>query len=597
MIGYNSLSNEQQQMINVAYRGRNVLVDACIGSGKTTSIQVMCNIFNNKRILYLTYNKLLKVDAKAKITARNVFVQNYHGFAFICLNRIGVKCGMSDLIQTFLKVKPPVGQYDLLVIDEYQDIEQELAEMLVYIKQQNPNIQIIAVGDMQQKIYDKTSLDVAKFIQEYLGDFEKVCFTKCFRLSNNLAATLGRVWQKPIIGVNQNCIVRTMNYSDVVDYLLSRNVSDILCLGAMKGAMSSCLNTLETRNPQKFNKTSVYARIREEGAEKIQPSPHTAIFTTFDAAKGLERPLCCVFDFTSDYWETRNNQPMVKYDIMRNIFCVAASRGKYEIIFVKTDKKSIVTERELSTPTALKTDFSQPFYISEMFDFKYKEDVEECYSYLKIKKIKSADKNIIDIQQNDALIDISQCIGVYQEASYFTKYDLDEQIEYEKSKHKDRVFPKLKEDCTFQDKVLYLAMCSTLYERYIKQVQTPFVTEEETVLLHERLGTEFEANAFCQKPCTVTFTDAHGNEYTIDGRCDVIKNNVVYELKYVSEFSHEHYLQAAMYAYAMDMKSAVLWNIRTNEKSIITIKDKKSFFNCVIKCITKGFVKRDYTDI
>lgn len=60
------LSEEQQSMIALAKTGKNVLVDACIGSGKTTTIQVLCNEVPEKNVLYLTYNTLLKVDAKEK---------------------------------------------------------------------------------------------------------------------------------------------------------------------------------------------------------------------------------------------------------------------------------------------------------------------------------------------------------------------------------------------------------------------------------------------------------------------------------------------------------------------------------------------------
>ena len=37
------LSEEQQFFIQTALEGRNILVDACIGSGKTTAIQELCN--------------------------------------------------------------------------------------------------------------------------------------------------------------------------------------------------------------------------------------------------------------------------------------------------------------------------------------------------------------------------------------------------------------------------------------------------------------------------------------------------------------------------------------------------------------------------
>ena len=52
------LSEEQRLFIQEVKTGKNVLVDACIGSGKTTAIQYLCDEMPQKHILYLTYNKL-----------------------------------------------------------------------------------------------------------------------------------------------------------------------------------------------------------------------------------------------------------------------------------------------------------------------------------------------------------------------------------------------------------------------------------------------------------------------------------------------------------------------------------------------------------
>ena len=77
------LSDEQQLFVDKALSGMNILVDACIGSGKTTAIQRLCCAYpETTKILYLTYNKLLKLDAKGKIKNKNVTVTNYHGFAY-----------------------------------------------------------------------------------------------------------------------------------------------------------------------------------------------------------------------------------------------------------------------------------------------------------------------------------------------------------------------------------------------------------------------------------------------------------------------------------------------------------------------------------
>lgn len=128
------LTDEQELFITKALEGNNILVDACVGSGKTTAIQALCNRFpKDKKILYLTYNKLLKIDAKEKIKCKNATVTNYHGYAWLCLKRAGITAGVSDLLQVFLKEKPPVGKFDLIVLDEYQDIDQEISEMLDFI--------------------------------------------------------------------------------------------------------------------------------------------------------------------------------------------------------------------------------------------------------------------------------------------------------------------------------------------------------------------------------------------------------------------------------------------------------------------------------
>ena len=121
------LSEEQQLFVHEALKGHNILVNACIGSGKTTAIQLLCSeLPKNKNILYLTYNRLLKLDAQVKIQSKNATVQNYHGIAWYYLNRNNISAGISDLITRFNEIKPPIDHYDVLIIDEYQDIESEI---------------------------------------------------------------------------------------------------------------------------------------------------------------------------------------------------------------------------------------------------------------------------------------------------------------------------------------------------------------------------------------------------------------------------------------------------------------------------------------
>lgn len=594
------LSEEQNELIEYAKQGKNVLVDACIGSGKTTTIQVLCNQLPDKRILYLTYNKLLKEDAREKIKNRNVKVTNYHGFAFDVLKKAGVFPGVSDLIQEFLHKKDAltIPKFDLLVIDEYQDIEQELAEMLNIIKENNPGIQVIAVGDMAQKIYDKTTLDVPSYVEELLGSgYVIVNFTRCFRLSDKIAGKLGYIWKKKIVGVNQNCVEVEMTPDEAVTFLSEQNVKDILCLGSRNGKMAYVLNELENRYPNKFNKETVYASIKDEDRGEVAANKDVAIFTTYDSSKGLERRYCVVFDFTESYWEMRLSKSNTRYNILRNIFCVAASRGKEMIVYVRnSDSEPLIDKEVLAMPVKDNDKYGEPFVVSEMYSFKYKEDVEECYSMLDIEEIENEDGNVFDISSKDALIDLSPCIGILQEAKFFNNYDIDDEIEFQITTKKEMPKISIPDNMTLEEKVLLLTALETSYARYIYQVAKPFVSEADLKNITDRLGTVFSPDEEVQKQyefvleCKKKDNKKDAVEIKIVGRDDVEKDGIIYELKFVSELDHEHFLQCAMYTVLKDCEYGILWNIKNNKMYRIKVKDKKKFLACTVKTITKGTI-------
>ncbi len=82
-------------------------------------------------------------------------------------------------------------------------------------------------------------------------------------MSSELAARLGRIWNKPIIGVNSECRVERMNIDQVVEFLSQQEPEDLLCLGLRNGDLSKTLNRLEEEYPTIYNKTTVYASISD----------------------------------------------------------------------------------------------------------------------------------------------------------------------------------------------------------------------------------------------------------------------------------------------------------------------------------------------
>lgn len=594
MSDYNKIkpSIEQKQFINWAKEGKNILVDACIGSGKTTAIQKLCqSLPSSKKILYLTYNRLLKLDAKSKIKNKNVTVQNYHGFAYIALSKSNIYAGVSDLIQTVNREKPYIMLYDIMIIDEYQDIDQEIAEFITYIKAQNPNMQLIAVGDMEQKIYDKTTLDVKAFINEFLDDHIQMEFTQCFRLSEDIAEELGRIWNKEIKGVNPDCKVEVMPFKKVMTYLAKQNPKDIMCLGARTGGMSTALNWLENDYPEKFNKHTVYASIADTGSGTA-PDNNSAIFTTFDSSKGMERNVCVIFDYDEAYWRIRSRKPQQKYEILRNIFLVAASRGKKRIIFVEGDKP-LLTEKTLSTPTQTAPKFENTT-IDGLFDFKYKEDIEAAYQLLEVSRIKSTneDNEPIQMPTKDGLIDLSPCISLYQQASYFKNYNLDQELDMLYMQRYNHNLPDYQRKLPLEEKILLATSIVTNQMRYRTQVSTPFIKESDKQLLFNRLSTIFDRNTPVQKPTNIKFIKNGKPKFTAVGFADIVKDDTVYMLQYTNAMSHETYLECACYMFGLGLECGIVWNIYDNSKYKIHIPNKKKFMNAVAKAATKGALQK-----
>lgn len=579
------LTTEQQLVIDTARLGKNILVDACIGSGKTTTIQALCNELPDKHILYLTYNKILKIDAKHKIRNSNVFVQNYHGYASYCLMKSGIRSAVTDVIQTFIKYAPSIMHFDMLIIDEYQDINEEISNLLKIINNQNPNIQIVAVGDYCQKIYDTTSIDVREFIDEFLGDYEQLYFTQCFRLNSALAENLGFVWNKDIIGVNPDCEVSEMDINDIVKFLSTQNPEDVLCLGARTGIMSWVLNELETKYKNKYNKHTTYATIRDSASlYQTENIDHCAIFTTFDGSKGLERPVCVVFDFTEPYWFKRNGHFDSRYEILRNVFCVAASRGKNKIIFATEKSRNKLDFNTLATPTKNTADIPSAFNMSEMFAFKFKEDVENCMKYIRYKTINKSSTNI-DVVSMDGYINLSPCIELFQDVSFFKKYNLEESFDFENSFiTNQKKLTKFNKFNTIEKNILTLTALVTKQRRYEQQVMIPFITDEKANEIHNRLKERFDGNEDVQIPCEKTV-----GTIKFKGCADVVKNGVVYELKFKDELSHEDYLQCACYIASLGYSKGILWNIKNDNAVEIRIPDTSTFWNSVVKCVLKRF--------
>ena len=191
------------------------------------------------------------------------------------------------------------------------------------------------------------------------------------------------------------------------------------------------------------------------------------------------------------------------------------------------------------------------------------------------------------MQAADAMIDLSPCISIYMQAGFFNSYDIDDALAYYMDLHKDMQYLKIKKGATVEDKVLLLTALETNQCRYVKQVKPPFVNAKAKMSLSMRLGTVFTPDEYVQARGDI---DIHTNDHKViyaSGLADVVKNNTVYCIKFISSLAHKHFLQCACSMIALGLPYGVVWNVKSNLMYSVKIKDKDALIDAITKCITK----------
>ncbi len=608
-------TDEQQLFLDKAADGLDVLVDACIGSGKTTAIQAACGLLHGKgkKVLYLTYNRRLLEEARKRIDPHDADVHTFHSFGGSMLNQAGVGAGSErEVPYQFNHRLKKVYRYDAVVVDEYQDLSEDLKDMLWHIVRMSLNNynfapQFLIVGDRDQKIIDNTEIDAPACVRELMAflsmvhgrEYSELQFTNCFRLSAEYASQIGQAWGKSIIGLNPSCEVRQMDVLKCAMFLSQFEPKDILVLGNNMswGKRVELQNILETRWPEKFNKDTVYSSITDrEGDRRGLDTSECAVFTTFDSAKGMERRACVICNYDPGYLNARMKHQTSRA-VLKNLFLVAASRGKNHNIILADRGTDVLTFDAIARISGSPDIDMRPEYVSEMFDFKLKENVDRCLALVETETLQEEGRAIKAVSTSGQ-IDLSICAGIHAQAAYFSGYDIQAEITRAWNERCSKGnFPKLplpKKDWPLWKNVLYLAALETGQERYVKQVKEPYMGDASTQELCDRLAERLDKSDLAECPCMVLFKDCKDTSKGVvvgdkmaRGRADVMKDGIPWELKFTGALKAEHILQAAMYCVASTAPYAVLWNLRTDELLKVTVPDASAFLSEALSCVSR----------
>ena len=163
------MSEEQRKVLDYIRSGNNVVVDACAGSGKSTTILSIAKELTGKKIRQFTYNSQLRFDVKEnikKMKLQNLEVHTYHSFAVKYYSDVAhTDTGIRQILREDTSPRNPIPLVDIVVLDESQDMTLLYFELVVKMAKnmchkKNHSFQLLVLGDYMQGLYEFKGADI-----------------------------------------------------------------------------------------------------------------------------------------------------------------------------------------------------------------------------------------------------------------------------------------------------------------------------------------------------------------------------------------------------------------------------------------------------
>ena len=354
-----TLSDEQADILK-QLKNNNVVVDSVAGSGKTTVIIETVKKFNNLTVLILTYNSRLKTETREKLKKYNLKNGECHSYHSFCVKYYNHKSMTDDKIKKIIKEKTkPLkwNNFDLLILDEAQDISKLYYKLICKIYEDNHNdkLKLLIVGDEQQSIYQFKGAEqrYIKFADKIFNfndtkSWKKCKLSKSFRITkemadfiNNVALTKNRIHSDKISGIKPRYIIcdsfdQKQTYNEIKFYIDQGYVSsDIFVLAPSIKGCSSAIKKFE----KECVKHNIKVHLACSDTERLDNDiiKNKLVISTYNSTKGLERPVVILFNMDSSYFDFYDKESCS--NICPNVLYVAMTRAKERLTFIHNYKR------------------------------------------------------------------------------------------------------------------------------------------------------------------------------------------------------------------------------------------------------------------
>ena len=609
------ISIEQNDIVNQISLNNNVVVDSVAGSGKTTCTLHIAKKFNTMNILLLTYNSKLKIETRDKSKAlniNNIKVHSYHSF---CVAYYDNQCFTDSIIYKILtnKNKSFVDfNYDLIILDEAQDITVLYYELICKIYQDNKNTAKICIfGDKNQSIFDFNKAD-QRYIEyaSELFNFNSYNWVKCnlstsFRITNEMSLFINRclLHEERIISnkilnhkpryIICNCFgdkkgIKLRTFDEIKYYFnLGYKPSDMFILAPSVKSLNSPIRKLENKIKKELAHVMIYVPTNDDEKLDEELLKDKMIFSTFHQTKGLERKVVIIFGFDESYFEyyKKDSNPYV----CSNELYVATTRGIEQLTlfhhytndylkFINQSNISACCFLDKSKLFVLKKSDNTVYIdtpVTDLIKFLPQNVIDNCFDQLEITQNKKYVLNPIDIPlkiTNDVTTEsISEITGIaipsMLELKLKNKISIfDELVKSNFEKNNSKLIKKYNinnidiHNLT-PEELLYISNCyNTLHNGYLFKVYQitnyNWLTQLKLDRCIKRLSklniskeSLFEYKIFMENEPELLNRKLTGFIDCLDK-----ENNILYEFKCIQKIEKENYLQLAAYMYMYELE-------------------------------------------
>ena len=355
-------SEEQQIIINHIKNGKNVIVDACAGSGKSTTILSCAAAMPSKRFLQITYNASLCKENRERVKEmglKNITVQTYHSLAVSkYLSTAHTDTVLREIIQKKIKPSSQIKAQDILVLDESQDMTYLYFQFIVkFTEDMGTPFQLLVLGDYMQGLYEFKGSDI-RFLTKASDiwytcinlrtkEFEQCSLKMSYRITNQMADYVNNVMlgeQRLLACKEGDPVIYIRNtsyniYKIVVYYireLLKKGVkpSEVFVLGGSVKGPNSQIRRIE--NALSEAGIPCHIPMFEEGKIDEKVIDGKVVFSTFHCVKGRQRPYVFVVGFDQSYMKFYGRT----LDVRRcpNTLYVGTTRATKQLFLLETDQ-------------------------------------------------------------------------------------------------------------------------------------------------------------------------------------------------------------------------------------------------------------------